>query len=99
MSYQVEIPSSVHRELNRLPSNLQARLLKKISSLRDGPVPPEAIKVSGSMHGYRIRVGDYRIAYLFMNQVVYITEVAHRSEVYKDAIRKLNKAMRKRWKG
>lgn len=51
------------------------------------------------MHGYRIRVGDYRIAYLFMNQVVYITEVAHRSEVYKDAIRKLNKAMRKRWKG
>jgi len=98
MPCRVEISPGALRDLRKLPPRFQTTLLDRIDSLGDQPLPPGVEKISRSKHGYRIRLGDYRIIYLFLNDVAFIVEVAHRSEVYKDAIRKLNRAMRTRWK-
>jgi mRNA interferase RelE/StbE len=52
----------------------------------DTPRPAGCTKLAGTADGYRIRVGDYRIVYLIDDaaQIVTVTRVGHRREVYRE---------------
>lgn len=97
MTYSVEITTSATRELKRFPQDLREALFERIAALADDPHPPGVEKVAGVDHAYRIRVGDYRIAYLVLKgETVLVAKIGHRSEVYKHIVAALNKAASKR---
>ena len=84
MSYQVIIPKSVRKELDRLPDDVARRILARLSGLETNPRPPDVNRLKGR-DAWRIRAGDYRVIYEIHDpilQVIVIT-VGHRREVYR----------------
>jgi mRNA interferase RelE/StbE len=63
--YTVELTSAAEKTLERLPKKVVIRLDKAINSLANDPRPRGYKKLVGTDNDYRIRVGDYRIIYLF----------------------------------
>ncbi|MBN1174503.1 MAG: type II toxin-antitoxin system RelE/ParE family toxin [Micromonosporaceae bacterium] len=78
------LPAAVRR-FGRLDPQVQARILRRISSLADDPRPSGVLKLSGSTDLWRIRVGDYRVIYSIVDDILVVTvvEVGHRREVYR----------------
>jgi mRNA interferase RelE/StbE len=83
-NYSIELKSSARKELEALPDNLLARVVKKIGSLSDAPRPAGCRKLRGYKDQWRIRVGDWRVVYIIDDaaQLVSVTRIAHRREVY-----------------
>lgn len=75
---------SAEKELLNLDKRLAQRILQKIKLLKDDPYGPDSQKLAGGK-GYRVRIGDYRVIYIFSkeNQTITIIKVAHRRDVYK----------------
>ena len=48
-------------------------------------MPPNSRKLKGEEHAYRIRVGDYRIIYDVLQEVlvILVLRVGHRKDVYR----------------
>ena len=85
MSYRLEFAPRVHRQLHRLPRDIQVRLAAAMEALAANPRPHGVKKLSGEENLYRIRAGDYRIIYQIRDKelIVLIVKVAHRREVYR----------------
>jgi mRNA interferase RelE/StbE len=83
--YTLLIKSSAERDLRRLPRAVFQRVNTKILALRDDPRPSGVIKLSGTLEGWRVRVGDYRILYQIDDnmQMITIVRVRHRREIYR----------------
>jgi mRNA interferase RelE/StbE len=83
--YTVDVVDSALRGLKRIPKATQQRLLRAAYALADNPRSHGAKKLSGQ-DLYRVRVGDYRIVYSIdeADQLVTVTLIAHRREVYCD---------------
>ena len=63
MSYEVIIPRPVQKQLNSLPKEVRARILKQLANLKKNPRPRGCVKLKGYKNEYRIRIGSYRIRY------------------------------------
>jgi len=83
--YDVLIKTSAERDMRKLSANLFQRVNAKILALRDDPRPAGALKLTGGLEGWRIRVGDYRILYQIDDtaRTVTIVRVKHRRDVYR----------------
>jgi mRNA interferase RelE/StbE len=84
MNFQVILPKSVQKELNRLPDDILHRVLARLTELQATPRPPDVKKLKGR-DAWRIRVGDYRVVYEIHDralQILVIT-VGHRRQVYR----------------
>lgn len=97
MAYDVQLDPGALRSLKKLPRDIQKEITNQAKALADDPCPPGVEKVADVKHGYRIRIGDYRMAYGILNDhnVVYIVRIGHRSEVYKDLVPMMNRSIRK----
>ena len=83
--YEVLLRRSVlKKDLDRIPKSHVRRIIRTIRSLQDNPRPPGARKLSGQER-YRIRQGDYRIAFSIQDQAktVWVVKVGHRRDVYR----------------
>lgn len=71
-------------DLEKLPRDLQKRILKKIEffALQENPIL--FAKPLGNLPPttHRFRVGDYRVAFYVLEKTIYIEKVRHRREVY-----------------
>ena len=85
MSYQVNLPKTVQKQLNLLPQELKQRILKAIIQLQEDPRPVNSLQMKGG-HGHRLRVGDYRVLYDIDDsaQIVNLRRIGHRREIYRD---------------
>jgi mRNA interferase RelE/StbE len=83
-NYSVEVKPSARKELEALPDNVLARVLRKIDSLRSTPRPAGCKKLKGYKDQWRVRVGDWRVVYIIDEaaKLISITRIAHRREVY-----------------
>ena len=83
-SYRVVLTSSAARELKRLSSQLNERVVPRLENLAANPRPPGCQKLKGGHNEWRIRVGDYRVVYTIDDAalLVEVTRIRHRSEVY-----------------
>lgn len=83
--YHVEFSSKAARQYRKLPLCIQERIKPHIDSLENEPRPVGILKLKGAYHGYRLRVGDYRILYEIQDDrlLILIVEVAHRRESYR----------------
>lgn len=82
--YAVVVSDRAARELDRLPASLAARIYARIEALGSDPRPQGTKKLQGSMSGWRIRVGDYRILYEIddRRRLIDISAIRHRSKAY-----------------
>lgn len=78
MSYRVSFRASADKAI-------QARMVEKAMALGVNPRPTASVKLAGASGLWRIRVGDYRMAYLIDDErrTVDIRIVAHRREIYR----------------
>jgi len=82
--FEVKFTPKGAKDLEKLPKELQKRIIKKIQffALSENPLhfSKPLIKLPPSTH--RFRVGDYRIAFYIEENILYIDRIRHRREVY-----------------
>ena len=84
-SYSLIIKRSAEKELKKLSGGDLRRVVDRIHGLAQQPRPAGCEKLSGEAERYRVRQGDYRIAYGIDDsaRVVEIFKIGHRREVYR----------------
>jgi mRNA interferase RelE/StbE len=84
MRFQVVLPKSVQKELDRLPDDIAKRIMARFVGLEANPRPPDVKKLKGR-NAWRIRIGDYRVIYEIHDRVLQIVVITagHRREVYR----------------
>lgn len=88
MTYKIIIIDEKYllRDLEKIPKNLQKRILWKISDLSIQGVAHAQVKhlVNYDVADYRIRIGDYRILFNFFPEdwEIHIISIKHRKDAY-----------------
>ncbi|NCO67433.1 MAG: type II toxin-antitoxin system mRNA interferase toxin, RelE/StbE family [Nitrospirae bacterium CG_4_10_14_0_8_um_filter_41_23] len=85
--YRVEFTSQAEDDLVNIDRTIAQRITVKIDWLSQNMEHIIAEPLSGKFKGkYKLRVGDWRIVYLYNSpeQVITIYAIEHRSKVYKD---------------
>ena len=81
--YRIEVRRRAQKELNRLPWRDRDRIEAAIDTLAEDPRPSGCKSVRTADSGtYRLRVGDYRVVYLVLDDehLVTVTRVRRRRE-------------------
>jgi mRNA interferase RelE/StbE len=75
-SYQIRWRASTRKDLRRIATSEIDRILSAVKG---------CVKLSGSDASYRIRVGDYKVIYEIINDllIVEVIRIAHRHYVYR----------------
>lgn len=81
--YSITISKQARKQLRDIPRKDRLRVSGAIELLGDNPIPPKALKLT-NRDGYRLRVVDYRIIYIFNSNrlIILIINIAHRSAAY-----------------
>jgi mRNA interferase RelE/StbE len=74
-SYQLEIPTRVRRQIDRLPGHYRQRVKAIIQQLPSNPRPSNAKLLREKGEIYRIALDQYRIVYSIENDVLVIEVV------------------------
>jgi mRNA interferase RelE/StbE len=84
-SYQILLAKSASRELQRLPTKTQQRILEILENLQVNPRPSGSKKLVGITNLWRVRSGDYRIIYEIAdaNRIVDVNAIRHRGDAYR----------------
>lgn len=83
--YEIRIARRAAKSLAALQRRDQQRIRAAIELLAEDPRPPACIAMSGEDSVYRVRVGDFRIVYEVIDDVlvIQVVRVGHRREVYR----------------
>jgi mRNA interferase RelE/StbE len=82
--YRLELSHTAHRQIRKLPEQIQERVNQAILRLAEDQRPP-GVKKLMAREGYRVRVGDYRILYYVNDRekLVIVYRVMPRQDVYR----------------
>ena len=85
-TYRVEYASAADKQIRKLDSVAQDRIIRTVALLASNPRPPKATQLVGGRGEWRVRTGDYRIVYEVHDDVlvVLVVRVGHRREVYRN---------------
>ena len=86
MIYQVRFRERVLKELKSIPKRDLQKILMAVDLLAENPIPPNSKKLAGYDNLYRVRVGDWRVAYEIQNEqlIVFVIRIGHRKDVYRN---------------
>ncbi len=82
----IEIRRSFEKDAQKLPAVAQtmlARVIVNLSQVEKLSELASCKKLSGLKNAYRIRMGEYRIGFIFENGTVELIRVLGRKEIYK----------------
>jgi mRNA-degrading endonuclease RelE of RelBE toxin-antitoxin system len=75
--------SEALKQLESLPPEIVARMVKLYERLEDWPRVSGAKPLSGSLAGrWRLRTGDYRLQFRIQGATVIVEKVGHRDRFY-----------------
>lgn len=82
--FDIKLTPRGAKDLEKLPKNLQERIVKKLTFFanQENPLVFSKPLVNLPPATHRFRVGNYRIAFYVEGNTIYIERVRHRSEVY-----------------
>jgi mRNA interferase RelE/StbE len=85
LAYEVEFEAQVAKQLRDMQRADLQRVMDRVKALADDPRPQGSEKLAGLANAWRIRSGNYRVVYTVDDraQVVTVTRVGHRREVYR----------------
>ncbi len=70
------------KELQNLDSSIQKRIIKSAEELAINPKAKDIKRLKG-ISGFRLRIGDYRVIFQMFGDVIFISKVGHRRNIYK----------------
>ncbi|MCU0527699.1 MAG: type II toxin-antitoxin system RelE/ParE family toxin [Elainella sp. Prado103] len=75
----------MQKQLDALPDDVYDRIAEKIEHLAEDPRPDGVVKMKGSDHEYRIRIGDYRVRYEIDDKelIIILLQCKRRKDVYR----------------
>ena len=85
MLYAIEFTPSADKAFRKLPKNVQKIARDRIDTLMEDPRPPFAKPLRWGLKGlWKIRIGDYRVAYTVQDEklIVLVVGVGDRKEIY-----------------
>lgn len=86
-SYKVEFTRSAKKEFDRIPSDIQNKVVEALSILSQNPFSEflKIKKLKGADELYRIRLGDYRLVYEVRRHilVIIVIKIGHRKDIYR----------------
>lgn len=84
-SFEIRWRKSAVKDLKAVRRDRITDIVSAINQLADNPHPPDHKKLAGAERTYRIRVGDYRVIYEVLGQVlvVEVIKIGHRKDVYR----------------
>ena len=82
---RIIISPRAEKELRKIDKNDLHQIVKAVEELASEPLPRGCKKLVGHVSLYRIRSGNYRIIYNYLNNdiLIEIIRVGHRKDVYK----------------
>ena len=87
MRYQLVFARSARKDLEALETKTRTRVLNALRNLQDEPRPRGSVKLRGSDHLHRIRIGigEYRAIYAVDDgaRVVDVIVIRHRRDAYR----------------
>ena len=85
MRYRVEIDRQALKSLKDLPKKVRRQLAACLDALAKNPFPPGAEQIKGQTDIWRIRSGNYRIAYTVEKNVlrVLVLRIGDRKDFYR----------------
>ena len=81
MKYQILYEKEALKELDKLESSVSRRIIRKIDEMSENSSSCDIKKLKSS-DNYRLRVGDYRILFIFDTNIIKILKVGHRKHIY-----------------
>ena len=82
MRYSVRFKPKAVRDIEGLPSRIQARILARIEEMSND-LKGDVKKLTHLMPEYRLRVGDYRVLFEIEERMIVIYRIRHRREAYR----------------
>ena len=82
MRYDVQFKPRAVRDIERLPSRIQAQVLARIEEMSDD-LKGDVKRLTNFTPGYRLRVGDYRVLFEVEEKTIVIYRIRHRREAYR----------------
>ncbi len=85
MACRIELRPSAARSFSKLPMPVQRAVADLLDRLAVNPRPRGVVKLRGEDGLYRVRAGEYRLAYTIQDNVllVLVVRIAHRREIYR----------------
>ncbi len=83
--FEAEFSSLAKKFLKKAEKEVAARVVERIEKLSEDPFPTDVKRVVNSKGKvFRIRVGDYRIQYLVLQErnLIFISDIDKRSRAY-----------------
>ena len=83
--YKVFFKPSADRQLQKLPADVQRRIINQVAALGFAPRPAGVGKLAGAENLWRIRIGNYRVVYEIHDDrlMVLVLRVADRKDAYR----------------
>ncbi|MBI2666434.1 type II toxin-antitoxin system RelE/ParE family toxin [Candidatus Woesearchaeota archaeon] len=81
---EIGFSNQAERFLRKCSKDLAKRIVEKIKTLREKPVPHNSVSIAGESRMFRIRIGDYRVLYevRWEERTILISKIDHRKKVY-----------------
>ncbi|MEQ1733318.1 MAG: type II toxin-antitoxin system RelE/ParE family toxin [Bacteroidia bacterium] len=82
-NYSVVLSKKAQKQLDKYTDDIADPLINAITELENNPRPNGSLKLKGR-DGYRIRVGNYRIIYEIIDNllIIDIITIGHRKDIY-----------------
>jgi len=84
-AYRVIVKPSADKALQKLPLDVQRRIVASLRELSVSPRPAGVVKMTGADNLWRIRVGTYRIVYEIQDArlIVLVVRIGDRKDIYR----------------
>jgi len=83
MAFQVEFTKQATKALDDLEQIHRVRIIAAVESLEQFSVKtPQIKKLEKPLHGYRLRVGNFRVLFTVKNTLLEIYEIIDRKDAY-----------------
>jgi mRNA interferase RelE/StbE len=81
--YNIEYDPKALKQLKKLDKSIAVLILDGIEEFASNPILTKIKKLKTPFDGaYRLRIGDYRIVFYQENDLMLISKIAHRKDVY-----------------
>lgn len=83
MAYDIEYDQKAVKQLKKLDKSIALSLLDGIEEFAQNPVLTKIKKLKTPFDGaYRLRIGDYRVVFYHEDNLMLVSKIAHRKDVY-----------------
>ena len=83
MGYNIEYDPKAVRQLQKLNKHEASKILDGIEKYANNPIKTKIKKLKTPFDGaYRLRIGDYRVVFYEDDNLMLISKIAHRKQVY-----------------